>query len=88
MNSLKEELIEKMCEELKDADMYLEMSKIAEADGERSLAKGLEEMALDEVTHADFLRDSLISAGHYHPHEHTEIEEKWNEALHVFGIQK
>lgn len=88
MEHLKEILMEKFCEELEDSEAYLELSKEAENHGELALAKGLEEMALDEVTHADFIRDSLIGANLYHPDEHPKIEEKWNAAILVFGIQK
>ena len=88
MNSLKEELLERMHEELEDSETYMQMSKNAEEKGHLSLAKGLEEMALDEVTHADFLRDHLIHADLYNPHEHPEFEEKWHQALHAFGIRK
>ena len=80
--------VEHLKDEIEDACEYLHEADEADEDGEHHLAIGLRRIALDEYTHARFLRDHLISAGLYHDHEHhSEIEAHWHKLRGRLGLE-
>lgn len=77
MEKWMEELHEQLPEEIEDAAKYMRLSRCAEADGYPSAAHYLLEIAYDEYTHADYIRDELTDLGEYKPEEHPDIERKF-----------
>lgn len=76
-------------EEIEDACEYLHEAEEAEADGKDYLAHGLRKVAHDEYTHANFLRDYLMSKKHYHEHANYEkIEAHWHKLRSKLGLEK
>lgn len=71
------ELAEQFCEEIEDANKYLDLAAEADEDGMRGTAKALRMIAREEMTHAKFLRDDLRIMHHFD----TEKEEKWEKLL-------
>lgn len=80
--------VEHLKEEIEDACEYLREADEAESEGDHYLAHGLKKMALDEYTHAHFLRKHLISEGLYHEHDHhDEIEAHWHKLRGRLGLE-
>ena len=75
-------------DEIEDACEYLKEADEAEADGKEYLAKGLKNVAMDEYTHARFLRDYLMTKHHYHNHDkHEKIESHWHRLREKLGFE-
>ena len=75
-------------DEIEDACEYLRESDEADADGKEYLAHGLHRVAMDEYTHAEFLRSYLMTKGHYHHYEkHDELEEHWHRLRKKLGLE-
>ena len=79
----KHKIQEQFCEEIEDAHEYLELAEEAEEDGCYQTAHGLELIAHEEMSHANFLREKLIELGMYHH----EKDEKWHHLLHKLGYK-
>lgn len=79
MNKFYELAFKHLDEEIDDACEYLRESDEAAEEGKDYLAHGLRKVALDEYTHAEFLRNYLMTKEHYHHYEkHDELEEHWH----------
>jgi ferritin len=75
-------------DEIKDACEYLKEADEAEEDGKEYLAHGLHKVAMDEYTHAEFLRSYLMTKGHYHHYQkHDELEEHWHRLRKKLGLE-
>jgi hypothetical protein len=75
-------------DEIEDACEYIREADEANEDGKEYLALGLQKVAMDEYTHAEFLRNYLMSKGHYHHYEkHDELEEHWHKLCHKLGFE-
>lgn len=86
MEAVAKKMMEHLKEELEDIKEYHEMSKEAQRGGMHRRAKNLEKIAMEEYTHARYIRDTLIEAGAYVPEENKECEEMWHAARHMlFG---
>lgn len=83
------ELFEHLEEEIEDACEYLKEAEKTEAEGKPYLAEGMRRIALDEYSHANFLRDYLITKKVYHEHEkHEHIEEHWHRLRQRLGYEE
>ena len=75
-------------EEIEDACEYLKEADEAEEDGKEYLAVGMRKVALDEYSHAKFLRDYLHTKHVYHDHgKHEEIEKHWHRLCEKLGFK-
>jgi hypothetical protein len=75
-------------DEIEDACEYLKEADEAKADGKDYLAVGLHKAALDEYTHAKFLRDYLHTKHVYHDHDkHDHIEKHWHRLCEKLGLE-
>ena len=81
--TLAHRLREQFCEEIEDANEYLDLAEEAERDGWHLTANGLEMIAHEEMTHANFLRERLMEWGEYH----AEKDEKWHHLLQRLGYR-
>ena len=82
------EAFDELKDEIEDACKYLRESDEMEAQGHHYLATGLHRIALDEYSHANFLRDWLISKRVYYEHDrHKMIEEHWHKLLGRLGLE-
>ena len=81
--TLANHLQEQYCEEIEDANKYLDLAEKAEHDGWHLTARGLEMIAHEEMSHASFLRERLLEWGEYH----IEKDEKWHHLLHRLGYE-
>jgi ferritin len=81
-------MFEHLEDEIEDACEYLKKSEEAEAMDKPYLATGLRKMAMDEYTHARFLREYLIKKEIYHVHEHhNEVEAHWHRLREKLGYE-
>lgn len=80
MESVTKMMMDHLKEELEDVKEYKEMSVEAEKMGLHRRAKNLEKIAMEEFTHAKYIRETLIDAGAYVPIEQGEMEKMWNHA--------
>ena len=75
-------------DEIEDACEYLKEADEMEAQGHHYLAHGLHQIAMDEYSHANFLRDYLMRRGVYHDHEHhAEVEAHWHRLRGRLGFE-
>ena len=75
-------------EEIEDACEYLREADEAHEAGKKYLASGLRKVAMDEYTHAHFLREYLMTKGAYHDHvNHAKIEEHWHKLRSKLGLE-
>jgi ferritin len=75
-------------EEIEDACEYLKEAEDAKEGGKEYLAAGMRKVALDEYSHAKFLRDYLHSKHVYNEHEkHEHIEKKWHRLREKLGLE-
>ena len=75
-------------DEIEDACEYLKEAEEAKTDGKDYLAAGLHKVALDEYTHAKFLRDYLHTKHVYHEDEgHDRIENHWRLLREKLGLE-
>lgn len=77
MDDVARKMMEHLKEELEDVEEYHEMSQEAARQGLHRRAKNLEKIAMEEYTHARYIRETLIEVGAYIPAEHAECEEMW-----------
>jgi ferritin len=88
MESLHDTMFEHLEDEIEDACEYLKKSEEAEDMDKPYLATGLRKMAMDEYTHARFLREYLIKKEIYHVHEHhNEVEAHWHRLREKLGYE-
>lgn len=89
MNEFYEKAIEHLEEEIEDACEYLKEADEAKADGKPYLAEGMHKIAMDEYTHAEFLRHYLMTKRAYHTHEkHEHLEEHWHRLRERLGLEE
>lgn len=89
MNEFYDKAFEHLKEEIEDACEYLKEADATEADGKPYLARGMRDIAMDEYTHANFLRNYLMSKHAYHEHAmYEEIEHHWHKLLARLGLEK
>lgn len=85
---LHEIIFEHLEDEIKDACEYLKEADEAKVEGKYYLATGLHKIALDEYSHAHFLREYLIKKETYHVHEHyNDVEEHWHKLREKLGYE-
>lgn len=88
MDSFINEAFDELKDEIEDACKYLREADAMDAQGYHYLAIGLHKIAMDEYTHANFLRDYLMSKKAYHEHErHKAIEEHWHKLRERLGLE-
>ena len=88
MDALYKVMFEHLEDEIDDACEYLRKAHEAEEEGRSYLAKGLKEMAMDEYSHAHFLREYLMKKEAYHNHEHyAAVEEHWHRLKEKLGLK-
>ena len=88
MESVHKTMFEHLKDEIEDACEYLREADEAEGWEKHYLAKGLREMAMDEYSHAHFLREYLIKKEAYHVHEHHhEVESHWHKLREKLGLE-
>lgn len=81
-------MFEHLEDEIEDACEYLRKADEAEGWEKHYLATGLRKMAMDEYSHAHFLRDYLIKKEAYHNHEHyVKTEEHWHKLREKLGLE-
>lgn len=88
MDNFIDHAFDELKDEIEGACEYLNQADDAEAQGHHYLAMGLHHIAKDEYTHANFLRDYLISKKKYHESErHKAIEERWHKLRGRLGLE-
>lgn len=87
-HSFVNDALDELKDEIEDACKYLKESDDMEAQGLHYLAIGLHRIAMDEYSHANFLRDWLISKNAYYEHEgHKVIEDHWHRLRGRLGFE-
>jgi ferritin len=88
MNEFNHKAFEHLEEEIEDACEYLKEADEAEADGRAYLARGMKDIAMEEYSHAHFLREYLISRHAYYEHPNFEkVDQHWHRLLEKFGFK-
>lgn len=88
MESLHNTMFEHLEDEIEDACEYLREADEAEKMEKHYLATGLHKMAMDEYSHAHFIREYLIKKEMYHVHEHYhEVESHWHRLREKLGYE-
>lgn len=81
--SFMHKISERFCEEIEDANTYLNLADEATAASMPWTSKALRMIAHEEMTHARYLRDRLEEVGALH----AEKEEKWDCLLKRMGYK-
>lgn len=83
LNEFIEKIYKSFRKELCDVMRYCEMSMVAESEGFKEFAEGLNEMCYEEFTHASFLRANLKKMGR-NPEEDPEVKKLWQKVSRKF----
>lgn len=83
LNEFIEKLYKSFRKELCDVMRYCEMAMVADNEGFKEFAEGLNEMCYEEFTHASFLRANLKKMGR-NPEEDPEVKKLWQKVSRKF----
>lgn len=83
LNEFIEKIYKSFRKELCDVMRYCEMAMVAESEGFKEFAEGLNEMCYEEYTHASFLRANLKKMGR-NPEEDPEVKKLWQKVSRKF----